>query len=116
MQPVTSIANNSGNLGGLDSPGVWSMAVGYPMIGMGAMGPMGTMIGDMGLGAHISHAHSYGPMGMGMLPHESSMLGTPMLGEQIIPDGASQVNVLHFDDLFIDDFEYLFVNLISNLL
>ncbi|XP_058798366.1 ecto-NOX disulfide-thiol exchanger 2 [Phymastichus coffea] len=94
---VTSTSNSSTNAPGLGpaldpSSGVWSVGIGYPMMGMGPMGTVGPLMGEMPLGPHISHAHSYGPMGMSMIPHESAMMGTPILNpEQIINEAASQI-------------------------
>ncbi|CAD6215710.1 GSCOCG00000521001-RA-CDS [Cotesia congregata] len=80
------------------SPGVWSMGVGYQMMGMAPIGPpMSAMLGEMSLGPHMSHTHhhhGYGPMGLGLMPHphEGAMLSAQMLGtEQIMNDTAQQM-------------------------
>ncbi|XP_008558980.1 ecto-NOX disulfide-thiol exchanger 2 isoform X1 [Microplitis demolitor] len=80
------------------SPSVWSMGVGYQMMGMAPIGPpMSAMLGEMTLGPHMSHTHhhhGYGPMGLGLMPHphEGAMLSAQMLGtEQIMNDTAQQM-------------------------
>lgn len=71
------------------TPSVWSMGVGYQVMGMS---PMGAMMGEMALGPHMGHAHGYGPMGMGMMSHDGTLLGAQMLGpEQIMNDTAAQM-------------------------
>lgn len=61
-------------------------------MGMGPMGTVGPLMGEMPLGAHIAHAHGYGPMGMSMIPHESAMMSGSMLApEQIMSEAASQI-------------------------
>lgn len=68
------------------------MIEGYPMMGMGPMGTMGPLIGEMSLGPHMGHTHSYGPIGMGMITHESTIMGAPMMGpEQIMSEATSQI-------------------------
>lgn len=67
-----------------------SFLTGYPMMGMGPMGTVGPLMGEMPLGPHMGHG--YGPMGMSMISHESAMMGAPMLGpEQIMSEAASQI-------------------------
>lgn len=62
------------------------------MMGMGPMGTVGPLIGEMPLGPHMGHAHGYGPMSMGMISHESAMIGAPILGpEQMMSEAASQI-------------------------
>ncbi|KAK0168089.1 hypothetical protein PV327_001925 [Microctonus hyperodae] len=74
------------------TPSVWSMGVGYQVMGMGPMGPMGAMMGEMALGPHMGHAHGYGPMSMSMLSHDSAMLSAQMLGsEQIMNETTAQM-------------------------
>lgn len=74
------------------STSVWSMRVGYPMMGMGPIGPMGSIMSEMALGQHMGHAHAYGPMGMSMMSHEGAIMNAQMLGpEQIITDTAAQL-------------------------
>lgn len=68
------------------------MRVGYPMMGMGPIGPMGSIMSEMALGQHMGHAHAYGPMGMSMMSHEGAIMNAQMLGpEQIITDTAAQL-------------------------
>ncbi|XP_074093740.1 ecto-NOX disulfide-thiol exchanger 2 isoform X2 [Cotesia typhae] len=80
------------------SPDVWSMGVGYQMMGMAPIGPpMSAMLSEMNLGPHMSHTHhhhGYGPMGFGLMPHphEGAMFSAQMLGtEQIMNDTAQQM-------------------------
>ncbi|XP_043673893.1 ecto-NOX disulfide-thiol exchanger 2 isoform X1 [Vespula pensylvanica] len=90
----SNTASSTPSLGPQMEPttGVWGMGVGYPMMGMGPMGPMGPMMSEMTLGAHMGHAHGYGPMSMGIMPHDSGMIGAPILGpEQIMTDTAAQI-------------------------
>ncbi|KAL2715025.1 ecto-NOX disulfide-thiol exchanger 2 [Vespula squamosa] len=90
----SNTASSTPSLGPQMEPatGVWGMGVGYPMMGMGPMGPMGPMMGEMTLGPHMGHAHGYGPMSMGIMPHDSGMIGAPILGpEQIMTDTAAQI-------------------------
>lgn len=61
-------------------------------MGMGPIGTVGPLMSEMSLGPHISHAHSYASMGMGMISHESAMMGAPILNpEQIMGEAASQI-------------------------
>lgn len=71
--------------------GVWGMGVGYPVMGMGPMGPMGPMMSEMTLGPHMGHTHSYGPMSMGMMSHDGSMIGAQILGPEQIMNDAAQI-------------------------
>lgn len=97
-QMTANVNTSGGGSSGLSqqqietATGVWGMGVGYPMMGIGPMGPMGPMMSEMALGTHLGHAHGYGPMGMSMMPHESAMLGAPMIApEQIMSDTAAQL-------------------------
>ncbi|XP_076225469.1 ecto-NOX disulfide-thiol exchanger 1 isoform X3 [Nomia melanderi] len=87
----SSNASGTPNIGAQmeQATGVWGMGVGYPVMGMGPMGPMGPMMSEMTLGPHMGHTHSYGPMSMGMMSHDGSMIGAQILGpEQIMSDAA----------------------------
>ncbi|KAJ8670638.1 hypothetical protein QAD02_001897 [Eretmocerus hayati] len=88
---MSNTPNSTSGLGPPVDPStsVWSMGLGYPMMGMGPMGPL---MGEIPLGTHLSHAHSYGAMGMGMIPHDSAIIGAPMIApEQILNNAASQI-------------------------
>ncbi|XP_033328875.1 ecto-NOX disulfide-thiol exchanger 2 isoform X2 [Megalopta genalis] len=89
--PPSSNTSGTSNIGAQmeQATGVWGMGVGYPVMGMGPMGPMGPMMSEMTLGPHMGHTHSYGPMSMGMMSHDGSMIGAQILGpEQIMSDAA----------------------------
>jgi hypothetical protein len=65
---------------------------GYPVMGMGPMGTVGPLMSEMShIGPHIGHAHSYGPMGMNIISHETAMIGASMLGPEQIMNEASQI-------------------------
>lgn len=50
------------------------------------------MMGEMSLGPPVSHTHGYGPLSMGIIPHEGAIMGPPMLNpEQIISEATSQI-------------------------
>ncbi|XP_014211999.1 ecto-NOX disulfide-thiol exchanger 2 isoform X2 [Copidosoma floridanum] len=87
-------ANSTPNLGPpLEaSAGVWGMGLGYPMMGMGPMGTVGPLMGDIPLGPHMGHAHGFGPMGMGMISHEGPMMGPPILSPGQIMSEAAIIN------------------------
>ncbi|OXU25436.1 hypothetical protein TSAR_015699 [Trichomalopsis sarcophagae] len=90
----TSTANSNPGLGPPiePSPGVWGMGIGYPMMGMGPMGTVGPLMGELPLGPHMGHAHGYGPMSMSMISHENAMMGAPILGpEQMMSEATSQI-------------------------
>ncbi|XP_053995111.1 ecto-NOX disulfide-thiol exchanger 2 [Hylaeus volcanicus] len=92
---IPSSSNTSGtqNLGPQmeQATGVWGMSVGYPVMGMGPMGPMGPVMSEMTLGPHMGHTHSYGPMSMGMMSHDGSMIGAQILGPEQIMNDAAQI-------------------------
>ncbi|XP_076764611.1 ecto-NOX disulfide-thiol exchanger 2 isoform X3 [Xylocopa sonorina] len=93
--PSSSNTGSTQNLGAQmeQTTGVWGMGVGYPVMGMGPMGPMGPMMSEMTLGPHMGHTHSYGPMSMGMMSHDGTMIGAQILGpEQIMNDAAQIMN------------------------
>ncbi|PBC26220.1 Ecto-NOX disulfide-thiol exchanger [Apis cerana cerana] len=91
--PSSSNTGNTPNLGTQmeQATGVWGMGVGYPVMGMGPMGPMGPMMSEMTLGPHMGHTHSYGPMSMGMMSHDGSMIGAQILGPEQIMNDAAQI-------------------------
>ncbi|XP_034934226.1 ecto-NOX disulfide-thiol exchanger 2 isoform X2 [Chelonus insularis] len=79
------------------TPSVWSMGVGYQVMGMGPMNPMSAMMSEIALGPHMgAPPHGYGPpISMGMIPHcDSTVLSAQMLGgpEQLhINDTTAQI-------------------------
>ncbi|KAL7303960.1 hypothetical protein TKK_0003618 [Trichogramma kaykai] len=91
----TPVSNSSGMNPSINpsTQGVWGMGIGYPVMGMGPMGSVGSLIGDMSLGPHISHPHPYGTIGMSLIPHEGNMMNSSILGsEQIMNEISSQMN------------------------
>ncbi|XP_076623463.1 ecto-NOX disulfide-thiol exchanger 2 [Colletes latitarsis] len=89
---IPSSSNTSGtpNLGPQmeQATGVWGMSVGYPVM---RIGPMGPMMSEMTLGPHMGHTHSYGPMSMGIMPHDGGMISAPILGPEQIMNDAAQI-------------------------
>ncbi|XP_017753347.1 PREDICTED: ecto-NOX disulfide-thiol exchanger 2 isoform X2 [Eufriesea mexicana] len=91
--PSSSNTGNTPNLGTQmeQATGVWGMGVGYPVMGMGPIVPMGPMMSEMTLSHHMGHTHSYGPMSMGMMSHDGSMISAQILGPEQIMNDAAQI-------------------------
>ncbi|XP_063976097.1 ecto-NOX disulfide-thiol exchanger 2 [Diachasmimorpha longicaudata] len=91
VTPITpTVTTSSANVSQIDqTSGVWGMGVDYSIMGMSPMGAMGPMLGEMSL-PHMGHG--YGPMGIGMMPHDGSMLAPQIIPpDTIVSDIAAQI-------------------------
>lgn len=62
---------------------------GYQMMGLGHMG---SLMGEIPIGPHLTHPHGYGPtMTMNMIAPEGAIINAPMMAPDPIISDASQL-------------------------